>query len=936
MGRRLNVSTPTVINTELIPLSESFYVEADGQLEQWYYENDERYAPNRKVTPMTLTPRISAFDKDTNTTYTPSFYIVRWFKLDWDDTQSDYVETEITNQVDSTAADYVKVGNDLLVKKNVGYTHSVTIICRAKYIDPRDSGITYNVEDSVLLTTNRDATILSPELNVLCPTSQAFNPLTDNHVDNGNLVYDSEFTMKATSDYSSLLSSNISQYKVDPLGTEEIKPDNASDVESCAPTMDIRYGDVEQSDQTFMERQTSGGQVPYIAGNMAYINKIKGNTVAWNQMVVNGDFSNGTTGWSANSVNTISVSNNILTITATSANVHVYVNQIYELKVVGHVMACFATVKSSVDTTGTTLSFGGNIINYHALTAGVWTDLKEIATVQNDSDSYRLYLDRAVARPIGTTLDVKNMMCIDLTLIYGAGNEPSTVEEFESWLAQNVGLQSYYPYNEGELIPVKMTGIKSVGFNLWDEEWEQGTLNNNGEPVTGNGFRAKNFCPIEGGVTINAFYNGFTNIYGKSIVVYYYDKDKSYITNIASTQKSYSYQIPQNAAYFKLRTGGQVVVDTYNHDICINLSDEARNGTYEAHWENEQYLPITEIKGKENGTGDLVTIFPDGMKRAGSVYDEIKVENGVVKAIKRIGSVDLGTLTWGQWAKEHFFASNFTNEVKTYGSSIAPNILCQNGYISDRWDLMYAYSRMKEISVYPTQGFVVVSDDAYDDGATLKSALNGVIMYYELKTPVEYIIENIPRGQFEWYGVDGGTEVLAETLPWYKSGQHTDTLKVDAMYGEEIRVVLRSRFSAGSDRLYPSKVYRSIVWKIPDVDINAYSENGGAVRSNTVSMDFDTIVNVKGSTLSDVIKNDNLRFNWKLRKSNSSNETDYGWGQRRTIPAEDLRNTIGQSSSLASTLVLPYGYLLGANEKVTDDGSVVTDNGEEVYDRPVF
>ena len=284
MGRRLNVSTPTVINTELIPLSESFYVEADGQLEQWYYENDERYAPNRKVTPMTLTPRISAFDKDTNTTYTPSFYIVRWFKLDWDDTQSDYVKTEITNQVDSTAADYVKVGNDLLVKKNVGYTHSVTIICRAKYIDPRDSGITYNVEDSVLLTTNRDATILSPELNVLCPTSQAFNPLTNNHVDNGNLVYDSEFTMKATSDYSSLLASNISQYKVDPLGTEEIKPDNASDVESCAPTMDIRYGDVEQSDQTFIERQTSGGQVPYIAGNMAYINKIKGNTVAWNQI----------------------------------------------------------------------------------------------------------------------------------------------------------------------------------------------------------------------------------------------------------------------------------------------------------------------------------------------------------------------------------------------------------------------------------------------------------------------------------------------------------------------------------------------------------------------------------------------------------------------------------------------------------------------------
>ena len=37
---------------------------------------------------------------------------------------------------------------------------------------------------------------------------------------------------------------------------------------------------------------------------------------------------------------------------------------------------------------------------------------------------------------------------------------------------------------------------------------------------------------------------------------------------------------------------------------------------------------------------------PDGLKKAGSVYDEIEIEGGVVKAIKRVGSVDLGSLTW--------------------------------------------------------------------------------------------------------------------------------------------------------------------------------------------------------------------------------------------------------------------------------------------------
>ena len=59
MGRRLNHATPTVINTELIPFDESFYIIPDGQLEQWYYDNTTQYAPNRKITPLTLTPKLS-------------------------------------------------------------------------------------------------------------------------------------------------------------------------------------------------------------------------------------------------------------------------------------------------------------------------------------------------------------------------------------------------------------------------------------------------------------------------------------------------------------------------------------------------------------------------------------------------------------------------------------------------------------------------------------------------------------------------------------------------------------------------------------------------------------------------------------------------------------------------------------------------------------
>lgn len=55
----------------------------------------------------------------------------------------------------------------------------------------------------------------------------------------------------------------------------------------------------------------------------------------------------------------------------------------------------------------------------------------------------------------------------DLTLMFGAGNEPTTIEEFN---ARKPIVADEYAYNEGEVIHMNATGIKSVGDNAWDEE----------------------------------------------------------------------------------------------------------------------------------------------------------------------------------------------------------------------------------------------------------------------------------------------------------------------------------------------------------------------------------------------------------------------------------------------------------------------------------
>jgi hypothetical protein len=137
------------------------------------------------------------------------------------------------------------------------------------------------------------------------------------------------------------------------------------------------------------------------------------------------------------------------------------------------------------------------------------------------------------------------------------------------------------------------------------------------------------------------------------------------------------------------------------------------------------------------------------------------------------------------------------------------------------------------------------------------------------------------------------------------------------------------------ETLSPSKAYATLNWRTPDIEPFVQSDNGGAVRINTEDMTFDTIVNVNGDVLSDALKRKHLSFNWKIRKNNTSTEIDKGWGQRITIDASDLRNVKGSASTLASTLVSNDVYLKGAYEEVTDNGEVVTYNGEKVYDRPI-
>ena len=121
------------------------------------------------------------------------------------------------------------------------------------------------------------------------------------------------------------------------------------------------------------------------------------------------------------------------------------------------------------------------------------------------------------------------------------------------------------------------------------------------------------------------------------MVVCFYDINKTFVSSDANYYSNSEITTPSNAAFMRFALQS-TYGSTYKHDICINLSDPAKNGTYEPYAGQVKEFDVTTLTGKLNGTGSSVTIFPDGMKKAGNVYDEIKIDNGVVKAVKRVGS----------------------------------------------------------------------------------------------------------------------------------------------------------------------------------------------------------------------------------------------------------------------------------------------------------
>lgn len=454
----------------------------------------------------------------------------------------------------------------------------------------------------------------------------------------------------------------------------------------------------------FTFRRSGGG---IIADGMARIETIRGNSLVWNQQLSLTDKTLNAYGMTAtikDGVVTISGQNN-------GEEASVFILKIIEnsTRFNGHKMLLMAI---GVAEGATWVKYGLYIIPFTSGggTAMVVNGKSKFFTWNTSNDVVQLLY--TIWSGVAHTDCTFRPALFDLTQMFGAGNEPTTLEEF--YERKPLGIDEY-AYNEGEVIHMNAHNLVSVGVNQWDEEWENGRFASaDASPVNStSAIRSVNYFNVIPNTAYHATYPG------TALYIFWYDSEFKYIRNDGMYPGS-PRTSPANAAYAKFYTDST----SYNSDICINLSDPTINGKYFAH---------------VNGGKDLGVIskyFPDGMKSAGSVHDEIRYNDDMQKweAVKRIGAATFDASQKYTTYNDNTFTLSLPDMLRpnTVADRVS-NLLCQKYGMSTISNV----GEMDDKSIIRMpDGAVYIRDTSYTDVATFKAAMAGVMLYYELAEPI--------------------------------------------------------------------------------------------------------------------------------------------------------------------------------------------------------
>lgn len=162
------------------------------------------------------------------------------------------------------------------------------------------------------------------------------------------------------------------------------------------------------------------------------------------QLIKNGTFQDGFNGWSSQEIS-YNIIDGICYCTINSIGTpSIYTFQPTIIKYHKYLMSfdIFPNYSNSANANGFYLK--GNVVQYNIIQKQ-WNKVEKIVTVTWDTiGALALYVNNKPNKEIGDIANFKNIQLFDLTEMYGAGNEPTTVEEFRQDFPEE--MYDYKPY----------------------------------------------------------------------------------------------------------------------------------------------------------------------------------------------------------------------------------------------------------------------------------------------------------------------------------------------------------------------------------------------------------------------------------------------------------------------------------------------------------
>ena len=386
----------------------------------------------------------------------------------------------------------------------------------------------------------------------------------------------------------------------------------------------------------------------------------------------------------------------------------------------------------------------------------------------------------------------------DLTLM--GLDSVSTVEEAKSeLLKRGIDIDQYNPYSEGEIRNTTASGVKVNGYNLLNLNRTEGTLigfsNTNKRNfdlnkyyiglsrdgyydktsvtsfgISGNQVKLKSNqngygiafpMKVEPGksYTLSATVTSDTAGYNTGLGIGYYNSEGLNIgfTEIEnqSAEKSKAFTTPSGCSLIVVVLYASVHINlTTFSNICFHLST-LRTG----------YAPYKEPKAISFASTELLG--------AGKAHDTIEVVEGDKVAgiqrynlvhVKRVGTVDLGTLSW------IYSSTKFVATINTLGGKRewqkVPNLICSRYKTVGMVNTVDDINDKSVTYINNEDKHIQIKDTSYTDATAFKAAMSGVILNYELATPTRTTIaENLTFEEVSAAIEQGGSiETIYETL----------------------------------------------------------------------------------------------------------------------------------------------------------------------------